>query len=144
MFEFTIEGQPRPQERHRDIRTKTGKIVGKYDPSAKEKKEFLAKAMEFKPYKPVDYPITVILEFFFKRPKKHFYTTKAQKGELKPDSPFWRYSTPDIDNLIKFVTDALNTVFWVDDCLICEVIAVKHYTPKINPMPCTKIKVRTL
>jgi len=35
---------------------------------------------------------------------------------------------PDLSNLIKFYEDALNEVFWDDDCLIATIEAVKIYS----------------
>ena len=39
---------------------------------------------------------------------------------------------PDVDNLIKFIGDALNEVLWIDDALIYEIHVRKIYslTPK--------------
>ena len=38
-------------------------------------------------------------------------------------------SRPDLDNLVKFVGDALNDVLWKDDMVICEIAARKIYSP---------------
>ena len=44
---------------------------------------------------------------------------KSRTRQVKPGD--FHTSRPDIDNLFKGVTDALNGIIWEDDSLICEI-----------------------
>lgn len=61
-------------------------------------------------------PLTVTMLFTFVKPKS-----------AKRDYPTVR---PDIDNIIKSVTDGLNNIAWEDDSQICRLIAEKQYGTK--------------
>ena len=101
MIKFTVPGKPCTLKRHRD--KKGGK--GKYDPSVKDKQAFLMQCMQHKPRVAFAFPVHVYLQFHFDN----------------------RKNEPDIDNCIKFVFDALNTFFWIDDKFIHRVTAVKCF-----------------
>jgi len=109
---FFVPGNPKGQQRHR-----TTKGGVHYDPSAGDKKDFLAKAMEHRPSEPLDGPLCLVLVCVFPRPKAHFGTGR-NAGLLKEGAPWWYPSTPDWDNVGKFVGDTLNGIFWRDDRLI--------------------------
>ncbi len=84
---FTIPGEPRVQKRHRDR-----KVGGKYDPSAKDKESFLVQAMaQCRPDEPLEEDLSMALLCY----------GKNLRG--------------DIDNYLKFVMDALNGIYYVDD-----------------------------
>lgn len=121
---FTISGQPQAQKRHRDRRG-----GGKYDPSAKEKKEFLAKCMQYKPETPLDEPIALAVNCYFARPKSHYRTGKFSHL-LKRGIPEYHTNKPDGDNILKFIGDALGGLFWSDDRIICYQLVTKVYSIK--------------
>jgi Holliday junction resolvase RusA-like endonuclease len=78
--------------------------------------------------------IKVIIEFHMPIPVS--WSKKRQiMAKGKPHT-----SRPDLDNLIKFVGDALNDVLWVDDSLIYELHVRKSY----HGEPKTRIKVCAL
>ena len=118
---FFVPGPPKALKRHR---TTKGGIH--YDPSAGDKKDFLAKAMEHRPDVPLDGPITLILVCVYPRPGSHFGTGR-NAGVLKETAPFWHDQTPDWDNVGKFVGDALNGMFWKDDRLIVVPVMYEIY-----------------
>lgn len=118
---FEIPGDPIALKRHRH--TKSG---FSYDPSKNDKADFLAKCMNNKPSKPFTKAVALELEFIFTRPKSHFGTGR-NSGVLKPSAPEFHTKRPDLDNLIKFVEDALNGVFYTDDRQIMYVGATKTY-----------------
>ena len=124
-IELKVPGNPTALKRHRSVRRGSFNVM--YDPSEGDKADFLAKAMEVRPKVPFDCPLKVTLLFYFPRPKAHYRTGKYA-GVLKPDAPFWHTKKPDIDNLTKFVFDALNGVYWRDDSIICWKETVKQYT----------------
>lgn len=137
-----ILGDPVALQRHRDgTNKKTGERF-KYDPSSDAKKNFLWKALYSKrPPKPYSKAIKVDMYFFMARPKNHFRTGKFA-GQLKANAPKWHTAKPDRDNLMKFVKDALNKIYWTDDSIICDGRCTKSY-PADN-VPRTIIHVTEL
>jgi Holliday junction resolvase RusA-like endonuclease len=75
----------------------------------------------------------VELDFFLPRPKAHL----DKHGVLKQKSPVWCQKKPDLDNLIKAVTDAITDTqkVWLDDSQICEITATKTYA--LNAVGCS-------
>lgn len=121
-IEFFIPGKPEALKRHRTFRR--GAININVDPSAVAKDSFLLQAMQHKPKEPITEAFALIATFHFQRPKAHFNS----KGLVKESAPKMHTSKPDIDNLTKFIADALNQVFWRDDSLICRLWAEKVYS----------------
>ena len=124
IFRVTVPGNPQALKRHRSYRH--GNHLRMVDPSQTDKMDFLARCMNKRPSKPLTCPLEVHIIFLFPRPKNHFRTGKFS-GILKDNAPKWHVSRPDVDNLIKFVLDALNGVYWKDDTQVCIVTAVKQY-----------------
>ena len=94
-----------------------------YDPSKKDKLDFLKSVMTQIPKAPLTSPLLLRIDFYFKRPKSHF----TSKGELSRFAPREHTKKPDIDNLIKFVLDALNGHLYVDDAQVISLAARKLY-----------------
>jgi Holliday junction resolvase RusA-like endonuclease len=121
MFETTVEFEPVSLKRHRH-RLKGGT----YDPSKKDKDEFIKKIQTL-PSEKMKNPIKCVLHFFCKRPKNHFKSGK-NSHLLKDTSPKYNTNNKDLDNMVKFVLDALNDKLYTDDSLIIEINCSKHYT----------------
>ena len=125
-----IPGNPIPQARHRHFK------FGVYDPCKKDKEHFLSKAFknynynnEFNHLPRLD-PLYVKIIFHLKRPKYH-YGTGRNTGKLKEKYKDISFNKkPDIDNLVKFVFDALqgHNGFYLDDSQIIQIIAEKQYS----------------
>lgn len=98
-----------------------------YNPSAKKQKDFLAACSEYLPMPPWEGPIEIHLNFFFARPKTHFRTGKMS-NVLKPNVPLLHTGRKDLDNLVKFVLDAMNKVAYLDDSQISVLRAAKYFT----------------
>jgi len=139
-IEFRVPGNPKALKRHRtytkDRNGKALRFARQVDKSAGDKADFLAKAMLHKPEKPFDVALLVTLIFRFPRPKSHFRTGKYA-DVLKDNAPYYHTSTPDADNLAKFVCDSLNGIFWKDDKVISYLTVVKKYSP--TPEVCIAI-----
>ena len=118
MINFLIRTRPKPQQRHRS----NGRF--QYDPSSKDKKQFLLQAKQFAPAKPITKDIELSITFCYKRPRNHF-RSKNKELILKDDAPFYKSSKADLDNLVKFVCDALNGIFYKDDSQIVSIYASK-------------------
>ncbi len=123
-MQFAIPGPPKHQQRHRS--SSRGKFIHQYDPSAKDKANFLLQARKHAPKSPYSGVVYLTVWFCMPRPKDHYRTGKFA-GILKDSAPLWHTKRPDIDNLQKFLFDSLNGVFWKDDSQICSVIAQKRY-----------------
>lgn len=121
MFETTILMEPVTLKRHRH-RLKGGT----YDPSKKEKDLFV-KELGVLPEQKMTNPIKCKLLFFCKRPKTHYKTGK-KSNELKENAPKYNTNKKDLDNMVKFILDALNDKLYLDDSLVVEIYAVKHYS----------------
>tara|TARA_Y100001970_G_scaffold276319_1_gene378836 strand:- start:615 stop:1028 length:414 start_codon:yes stop_codon:yes gene_type:complete len=120
IIEQKVNYPPTSLKRHRH--TKYGHS---YDPSAKDKLEFVNK-VEL-PENLLEGALKATLHFYEKRPKCH-YRSGRFSDELKPKAPKYNTSKKDIDNFCKFVLDALNKRFYNDDSQIIELCATKNYT----------------
>ena len=134
---FSVPGDPKTQQRHRSFRM--GTKMSTYDPSAKEKKDFLVLAFNEKPEKPMEGPISMTIKLYYSRPKNHYGSGK-NASNLKPTSPHFHTSRPDADNAFKFVSDSLNSVFYKDDSQICMLQVIKLY----SETPRTEILIENL
>eukprot|EP00960_Hanusia_phi_P032983 750180-Hanusia_phi.AAC.4 len=119
---IVVDGKPNALKRPRHL-------VGghTYDPNTKEKKRFLKECGDQLPMRPWQGAMSLTLEFHMPRPKAHFSARKASLGQLKESAPIYPAKVPDLDNLVKFVLDALNEKLYQDDKQICEIVARKIY-----------------
>ena len=107
-----------------------------YDPSTNDKEDFLIRCKEHWDKKTQEGPLWVQLRFNMRRPNSHYRSGKYSHI-LKDDAPEYHVTKPDSDNLIKFVCDALNGVFYKDDSQITRIQAVKVYAKE----PSTEITI---
>ena len=131
IIEFTAIYPPTSLKRHRH--SKCGKHT--YDPSSKEKSEFISKIKQFIPMNPLKGPIKTELRFYEKRPKSHYRTGKFSNILKKDITPF-NTSKRDIDNFVKFVLDSLNKKMYIDDSQIFEIICGKYYSDSDGYIKC--------
>lgn len=136
-IKISVLGEPKAQPRHRHFQR--GNFKGTYDPGKNPKQSFLYLVLEYAPDKPFDEPLCVDIDFYFSRPKSH-YGTGRNFYKLKPSAPTNHTTKPDIDNLRKFIMDAMNKVFWRDDSIICDGRIRKLY----NDMPRIEILISTI
>lgn len=126
IFESTIPFEPVSLKRHRH-RLKGGT----YDPSKKDKDDFIktVETIQSLPEEKMTKPIRCILHFYCKRPKTHYKSGK-NAHILKDTSPKYNVNNKDLDNMVKFVLDALNDKLYTDDSLIIEIQCSKLYSEK--------------
>ena len=120
MFSQKVDFEPVSLKRHRH-RLKGGT----YDPSKKDKELFL-KAVGTLPEEKMTQPLKCKLDFYCKRPKNHFRSGK-KSNELKEQSPKYNTNNKDLDNMVKFVLDALNDKLYGDDSQVVEIHCKKLY-----------------
>ena len=130
-MKYIVPGKPVAQKRHRH--TKKGFV---YDPSSKEKKDFIAKLKSL-PKKVFKGDISLQVYFYLPYPKK-YYRTGKYKGILKDKVPHYCKTRPDIDNYIKFVMDCLNGLVYKDDSQVVDIYSNKLYAT--NPQTIIIIK----
>lgn len=94
-----------------------------------------------RPKEPIETPLRIQMEFIFSRPKSHYRTGKY-RNILKSNAPVIHISRPDADNLVKFVLDSLNKVFYNDDSQVCELMAIKRYAEQ-DEEPKTEVMIQT-
>jgi Holliday junction resolvase RusA-like endonuclease len=143
---FEILGNPKAQQRHRTYtKGKDGRplpFARNVDPSATDKDDLLAQIMQHRPEVPWAGPVSLTVYWFLPRPRSHYHTGK-HAGELRPDAPVHCATKPDIDNLEKLLTDAMNGVFYQDDAQIVRVIKDKLYCPAAE-RPRTEVTLEKL
>jgi Holliday junction resolvase RusA-like endonuclease len=127
---FEIPGNPQALKRHRSYRM--GEGLRMVDPSAQDKDNFLLVSMSHKPPTPFNEALHVGCTFVFPRPKGHYGTGKNAKL-LKPSAPYFHTGKPDGDNLFKFIGDALEGIFWLNDSCIVKPEALKVYANDGRP-----------
>jgi Holliday junction resolvase RusA-like endonuclease len=132
-IEFFIAGIPKAQPRVKAY--VRGGHAGVYTPDSAEawKQEVRRQATANAPESLMTGVVRVDLDFYLPRPKTHL----DRHGVPKPKSPVWHCKKPDLDNLIKAVTDAITDTqkVWLDDSQICEITATKTYA--LNAVGCS-------
>ena len=129
---FEIKGKPVPQPRHR-MTWRKGSPPFAYDPGKENKIDFLLQAKQYAPKKPYEGPVYLKVVLRLPRPKKHYRTGKYAHI-LKSDAPKWHTSHGDWDNFGKFISDALNGVFWKDDRQIAMAEVQKIYHNDVSTL----------
>jgi crossover junction endodeoxyribonuclease RusA len=131
--DFFVSGVPKAQPRVKAF--VRGGHAGVYTPDSAEswKQAVRLQATTNAPESVVAHPVRVSLDFFLTRPKAHY----KRDGSVKANSPVWHCKKPDLDNLIKAVTDAITDTqrVWLDDSQICQISATKSYA--LNASGCS-------
>lgn len=121
---FFARGLPKAQPRVKAARI--GGFTRVYTPKGADEWKSIIRMECFKVWDRVQFsgPVSLLVEFYFPRPKKHF-----KKGALRAGSPIFHDIRPDFDNLAKAVADALtNAGVWRDDSQIASFNLVKRYS----------------
>ncbi len=119
-YDFTIPGQPVAKGRPR-----VGKW-GAYTPEKTVNYENLVKYSYIDKYKDSEVlkaALGIEIKFYFQIPK----STSKKNRELMLKGEILPTKKPDIDNCIKIITDALNTIAYKDDNQIVVARAYKYY-----------------
>lgn len=149
---FSVNGKPYPLERA-DFVKKTGMM---YSPSGRKMKKFRLQVeeilMEQKGWSAKnstdtflgsDVNLDIQVTFYFNRPAYHFKGDPSNKI-VKPEyeSVLYARGKQDVDNLLKFVLDAMQGVVYRNDNQVVKVTGSKRYTTSDNGMPeCTNILI---
>ncbi len=123
MFSFELRGRPIPWKG-----PKVNRHGVKYNPQSKlltRLKETLSNQMTVAP---LTGPILMEIDFFFRRPKKHFHRDESGNLVRRLDRPRNCTLSRDIANLAKLVLDALNGVAYVDERQVVQLGLRKRYS----------------
>ncbi len=141
-IKFWVPGEPKALQRHRSrvVQSKGKKpFATMYDPSKGDKADFLSRTTLLAPIVPIEGAIVLSAIFVFGRPDSHYGTGK-NGGIVKGSAPKHHTKKPDLDNLVKFVKDAFNTVYYKDDSQIIRFQNVeKKYIDYGHPAPQVEI-----
>jgi Holliday junction resolvase RusA-like endonuclease len=130
---FVLPGKPNTYKPPRFCKNKRGNVYAPHNATIKPAREVLANQMRSPPLR--DVPLIAIIEFYFKRPKCHY-----KKGQLKVDAPQFVLKTPDVDNCVKFVLDALQPRVVSDDKFVTKIVAEKKWCDGASA-ECTTIEL---
>ena len=128
-----LPGKPKTYKPPRFCRNKGGNVYTLHDKSMKSAREVLTEQTTAPPLR--DVPLIAFIEFFFKRPQSHY-----KKQQLRTDAPKYVTKTPDVDNCIKFVLDALQPKVIADDKIVTKVVAEKKWCDTASA-ECTTIEL---
>lgn len=125
MIRFTVYGEPVAQGRPRAGKDWNGNTV-LYDPAkSRNFKQYVKMAAaQYRPEKLLEGPLHVTVKVY-KPMLKKFSKNKlaeAEEGTLRP------VTTPDVDNYVKGIKDALNKVIWNDDSQVVDLNISKFYS----------------
>ena len=119
-YRWQVMGRPIPKGRPR--MTRTGRV---YTPAAtlKAERAFAAISAAHAPPEPLEGGLTLRLEYVFEPAKSWSKKKKASAlgGELA------HTTRPDLDNLVKLTSDALEGIFFKNDTQIVRIEASKRY-----------------
>ena len=126
MITFTIYGEPQPKGRPKF--TVRGGYAMAYTPKkTKENEDYIrCAARPYKPIKPFTGPVALTAIFYRSIPKSFSKkkTEMAINGILRPTT------TPDLDNYLKQVEDALSGIFYENDKQIVDSNESKYYSDR--------------
>jgi Holliday junction resolvase RusA-like endonuclease len=130
MIQFTVYGTPVAQGRPRF--STQGGFTKAYDPAKSKdfKKYVKLVASEHRPDHLLDGPLKMEVKIY-KSILKSFSKKKTQQAE---DGIIRPTTKPDVDNYVKGVKDALNSVIWKDDSQVVDLVVSKWYseTPRVE------------
>lgn len=131
-IKLVIYNEPIPQGRPRFARI--GKYVHAYDPEKSKKYKEQVRLWATQQLKKLDgfqlFKNPIYVEITFYLPIPSYWSKKkrieAAQGITRPAKK------PDLDNLYKSLTDALNGLLWVDDAIITDAHIKKRYTAEVT------------
>jgi Holliday junction resolvase RusA-like endonuclease len=124
LIQFTVYGEPVAQGRPRF--STQGGFTKAYDPAKSKdfKKYVKLVASEHRPDHLLDGPLKMEVKIY-KSTLKSFSKKKTQQAE---DGIIRPTTKPDVDNYVKGVKDALNSVIWKDDSQVVDLVISKWYS----------------
>lgn len=102
-----------------------------YTPDATRRAEHAVAAAWWSPVIPIEIPVEVWVTAYYARPKDHFLKdgSLSAAGKRLPVP----MKTPDLDNVVKLVLDALNGVAYRDDKQVQRFMADRYWATEEGP-----------
>lgn len=116
-----IDGNPKPLQRNKFKVNWSKRTHWSYNPSKSEIAAFRCQVIAALGNSSIKFgagePVSLSIRFYMSRPKHHFVGERRQPGNLRPDcaSISCVARGPDVDNMVKFVKDALTGAIYKDD-----------------------------
>lgn len=122
-----IRGLPRPQGSMRAHPTPSGKIAVRYPPAVWDWRHHVQQQIALAFDEPFAGPVELRLGFDLPRPAGH-YGTGRNRATVRPGAPAHPAATPDIDKLVRAISDAITDAgLWKDDGQVVYLEAAKRY-----------------
>ncbi len=147
LFHFKVRGNPKPLVRHR---TAKGHM---YSPSAVYRDAFRDELIKIialqdileSPLFQNDDSLSVSVVLRMKRPTNHFVASKRGPDRLKATAPrgIGQFRS-DVDNMVKFLLDAMNTMVYPDDRQICCLRVIRILDDEDSFDGSTEIRIRSI
>jgi Holliday junction resolvase RusA-like endonuclease len=128
--------QPRPRMSVVNGRIRVCSAYGLHGPVRAFKDTTALAAREAYDGPPLEGPISLIVVFVMPRVKTQMFKKKAMPR-------MWHCKTPDTDNLLKSLKDALTGVVWRDDSQVC-ICEVQKLIASGEEAPHVEVKIETL
>ena len=123
-----IAGTPRPQGNPQQITKHYSRYPSTTIEHRNEVIRFLRVALGSRGAEPFDCAVKLSAKFYFQRPKSH-YGTGRNAETLRDSAPPEHIQTPDVDKLVRLISDALTIAGVIaDDRLIVDVRGRKFWT----------------
>lgn len=130
ILKINVRGLPHPQGSLKAFKRKDGGIATTYPAGVYQWRSQVqqAAAEASLGMDPIKGPIQLNLGFDLPRIKGHFGTGRNAE-HIKPSAPEWPIVSPDLDKLIRAISDALTDAgVWKDDAQVVIINAAKRYT----------------
>ena len=127
IIELTVPGEPQGKQRPRAKRM--GRFTGIYTPEKTVNYETYIKELfvtKYPDFMPMVGPLIIQFTAFVSIPS----STSQKKRALMLDGHIIPEKTPDIDNILKIIMDALESVAYKRDSQIAVAVAVKLYSER--------------
>ena len=122
VLEFTVPGEPVSKGRPRF--TRTGFAYTDKRTASFENLVRLAYAEKYPDRVPSDVSISLYVDAYFSIPKSWSKKKRADAA----NNIIFKTSRPDLDNIVKAISDGLNGVAWIDDAQITEFHSWKGFS----------------
>lgn len=122
-----VRGLPRPQGSMRLHTLPNGKTAARYPVAVYAWRAQVQQAVAEQELPPFEGAVKLLLGFDLPRPTGH-HGTGRNAGVVKPSAPAWPTVAPDLDKLVRCVSDAITDAgLWHDDSQVVTIQAAKRY-----------------
>lgn len=133
-----VRGLPRPQGSMRLHKLPNGSTAARYPAAVYEWRaqvqQAVAEVLRSEEQRDLTQFVGAVemrLGFELPRPASHFGTGR-NRGQVRGSAPTWPRTMPDLDKLVRCVSDAITDAgLWHDDGQVCVIHSAKRYTTEV-------------